>query len=337
MCPGGIQIYYGDETSRPYDNNPKALADPGAGHQTRKFMNWDSMDTASLAHWQKVGQFRNNHLSVGAGAHKLISAYSGDDGYTFARTYSKGDIDDKVVVTLFAGANKDLTIDVSSVFSDGTEITNFYDGTTCKVSGGKVTFNTGANGTLLLQEPTGKKGRVVVTHINKDTGATIKTETLSGLLGESYTAQALSTEGYTVANVSGNKTGTFSETEQQVTFYYTFDANNYAYIVSKFVDASSGEELAEPEQITKKIGTTYSVSPKDIKNYEVDLTKTNNASGTVAKGTTTVTFKYNYVKPTNLIVHYYNANGWSTVNIYAYDESGSTVKKFTGEWPGKAA
>ena len=336
MLPGAVQIYYGDETNRPLIQSEFANKDPGAGHQFRSFMNWDNMDTGVLQHWQKVGQFRNNHLSVGAGQHKVISAYSSSDGYTFSRTYSKDGVEDKIVATLFAEANKTLTIDVSSVFANGTEITNFYDGTTCKVSGGKVTFNTGANGTILMQEPNGPKGHVNVIHINKDTGETIKTETLTGPIGESYATQPLDTEGYTVASVTGNTTGTFSETDVTVTYYYTFDSNNYGIVVTKHVDANGGAELAESVSQVGRIGTSYTTSPVSIKNYEVDATLPANANGTFAKGTITVTYKYNYVEPTNLIVHYYNANNWSSVYLYAYDESGAAVQEFTGKWPGAA-
>ena len=311
------------------------MKDLGAGHQTRIFMNWDSMDKSALAHWQKVGQFRNNHLAVGAGSNTTISSYSASTGLTFARTYQKGDIDDKVVVTLFASPNTDITIDVSSVFGEGSEITNFYDGTTCKVSGGKVTFNSGANGTILCQEPSGKKGRVVVTHINNDTGATIKTETLSGLLGDSYTAAPLSMEGFTVSKTVGSKTGTFSETEAQVTFYYTFDTSSYAYVTVKYVDAASGSEIADSDTTSAKIGSTYNVSPKDVKDYEVDMTKSDSSTGTVKSGTNIVTFKYNYVEPTGLKVHYYNSNGWASVYMYAYLGDGATATQLLGAWPGK--
>lgn len=31
-------------------------------------MNWNDMDKTLLAQWQKVGQFRNKHVSIGAGA-----------------------------------------------------------------------------------------------------------------------------------------------------------------------------------------------------------------------------------------------------------------------------
>ena len=56
----------------------------GAGHSLRSDMNWDSMDTDVLEHWQKVGVFRNNHISVGAGSNTSLTSTS---GYAFARDY----------------------------------------------------------------------------------------------------------------------------------------------------------------------------------------------------------------------------------------------------------
>ena len=93
-------------------------------------------------------------------------------------------------------------------------------------------------------------------------------------------------------------------------------------------------ELAESDTSVAKIGTVYITFPKTIKNYEADETLTNNSTGTVKSGTTTVTYKYNYVEPTNLSVHYYNAGNWADVYLYAYDESSGPVKQFTGAWPG---
>ena len=153
MIPGGVQIYYGDETNRPLVNSSFANVDPGAGHQFRSFMNWSNTDAGVLAHWQKVGSFRNNHIAVGAGQHQTISGYSSSSGYTFARTYDDGEVQDSVVATLFAPANTTMSVDVSSVWSDGTIVTNAYDGSTTTVSGGKASFNTGANGTILIEGP----------------------------------------------------------------------------------------------------------------------------------------------------------------------------------------
>ncbi len=152
MLPGGIQIYYGDETCRPLAQvNPSSSA--GAGHQLRGDMNWNSADSATLAHWQKVGSFRNNHIAVGAGQHKQISSYNSSTGYTFSRTYDNGDIQDSIVATLFAQANTNVDVNVGSVWGDGTVVTNAYDGTTATVSGGKARFNSGANGTILIEGP----------------------------------------------------------------------------------------------------------------------------------------------------------------------------------------
>ncbi|TAA45945.1 alpha-amylase [Corallincola spongiicola] len=95
LMPGGVQIYYGDESGRPAGPMSDAFDSP-----TRSFMNWDQLkgDRAALvAHWQKVGQFRNNHVAVGAGEHKMLS----EQPYAFSRV--KGD--DRVVV-VYAGEKK---------------------------------------------------------------------------------------------------------------------------------------------------------------------------------------------------------------------------------------
>ena len=328
LLPGGVQIYYGDETCRPL---VPGVAVSGDGHAVRSDMNWDSMDTNVLAHWQKVGTFRNNHIAVGAGANVGLSATS---GVAFGRTYDKNGISDKIAAVINASNNASVSVTVSDLWADGTALENAYDGTTAVVSGGKVTFNSGAHGTILIQEPDGQRGKVIVKHINKDNNTTIKTETLTGLVGDSYSTTPLSQAGYTVASTSGKTSGVYTESDINVTYYYTFDSSNYGTLVTKYVDASTNEELAESDTEVGRIGNAYSKSPKDIKNYECDESLTTNATGTYKKGTTTVTFKYNYVEPKNLRVHYYNSNNWGSVYMYSYDERSGSAIKFNGGWPG---
>lgn len=88
LLPGGVQIFYGDETGRPV--GPSA-SDTVQG--TRSDMNWDHTNAALLAHWQKLGTFRNAHAAIGAGAHATITS---DHGYAFSRTLG----DDAVVIAL---------------------------------------------------------------------------------------------------------------------------------------------------------------------------------------------------------------------------------------------
>ncbi|MCQ4022728.1 MULTISPECIES: alpha-amylase family glycosyl hydrolase [unclassified Ruminococcus] len=153
LLPGAVQIYYGDESGRglvsgiPFDGNG------GAGHALRSDMNWNSMNEATLAHWQKVGTFRNNHIAVGGGSNTALTSTAGT---AFARVYNKNNILDKVACVIDAGSNKDVTINVSSIWEDGQELINTYNDSSATVTGGKVTFNSGANGTILIQEPDGK-------------------------------------------------------------------------------------------------------------------------------------------------------------------------------------
>ena len=149
LLPGGIQIFYGDETSRPL---VPGVAVEGSGHAVRSDMNF-GQNNDLLAHWQKVGKFRANHIAVGAGTHQQISGYSSSTGYTFSRSYADENVSDGVVCCIGAPANKSISVNVSSMWGNGTTVTNFYDGSTATVSGGKVTFNSGANGTILIEGP----------------------------------------------------------------------------------------------------------------------------------------------------------------------------------------
>ncbi len=153
MLPGGVQIYYGDETNRPVASGMPFDGNGGAGHSLRSDMNWNSIDKTVLAHWQKVGTFRNNHIAVGAGDHATVSATS---GVGFTRTYSKNGVSDRIAAVIGASANTQVTIDVSGVWANGSVVTNYYDNSSSTVTNGKVTFNSGAHGTILVADPDGK-------------------------------------------------------------------------------------------------------------------------------------------------------------------------------------
>ena len=154
LLPGAVQVFYGDETNRKTVPGMSFDGHGGSGHSLRSDMNWDSIDQDELTHWQKVGTFRKNHVAVGAGQHQQITAYNGSTGYTFARTYDDGNVSDNIIATIGAPNNKDIAVDVSSLWSDGTEVTNAYDGTKAMVTDGTATFNSGEHGTILIEGPT---------------------------------------------------------------------------------------------------------------------------------------------------------------------------------------
>ncbi|SES85825.1 alpha-amylase [Thorsellia anophelis] len=91
LAPGAVQIYYGDESARPFGPTGS-----DAMQGTRSDMNWlelknDKQKQSLLSHWQKVSQFRQMHPSIGAGIHTGLSA---ENYYAFSR--QKGN--DKVMV-----------------------------------------------------------------------------------------------------------------------------------------------------------------------------------------------------------------------------------------------
>ena len=153
LLPGAIQIFYGDETNRPTVAGMGFDGHGGSGHSLRSDMNWTTADQSILKHWQKVGKFRSNHVAVGAGDHQQISAYSADTGYTFSRSYDNGEMSDGIIAVISAPANKTIDVSVSSMWGNGVTLTNAYDGTTAVVQGGKARFNSGPNGTILIEGP----------------------------------------------------------------------------------------------------------------------------------------------------------------------------------------
>ncbi len=133
LTPGTSQVYYGDESAR------DLTIDGTVGDATlRSSMNWNAIakndETKSiLKHWQKLGQFRAKHMSVGAGKHELISE---KDGLVFSRVRN----DDKIIAGInLPKGNKEII--VSSIFNDGEEVNDFYSNQTFMVKNGKVNVN----------------------------------------------------------------------------------------------------------------------------------------------------------------------------------------------------
>jgi alpha-amylase len=126
LAPGAAQIYYGDEIAR-------SLVVPGAkGDSTlRSIFDWNSLNQpqakAALTHWQKLGQFRARHLSVGAGTHQVMSARP----YVFSRSLLEAGAQDQVVIALDVARGDKIS--VQNVFADGDQLTDAYTGAQYRV------------------------------------------------------------------------------------------------------------------------------------------------------------------------------------------------------------
>ncbi|HXY70348.1 MAG TPA: alpha-amylase family glycosyl hydrolase [Gemmatimonadales bacterium] len=161
LAPGAAQIYYGDETARP-------LRVPGARGDAnlRSLMNWGDLAAtgphgdsarAILAHWRKLGAFRNAHPSVGAGRHRTLQA----NPLIFSRILVTDNIDDRVVVAMDQPKGP-KAVPVYGTFPNGTELVDAYSGEEGRVRGGAVAINTPFDLLLLSRVPESPNDTVVV-------------------------------------------------------------------------------------------------------------------------------------------------------------------------------
>ncbi len=141
LSPGSCQIYYGDESCR-------NLVIPGAsGDATlRGPMNWNEIAQNSsrngffigevMEHYQKLGIFRREHPSVGAGTHQMISS----EPYVFSRAYTHEEYSDHVLVGLDMGTGE-KSLKVPDIFEEGSELYDYYSGNSVRVEKGQVTVD----------------------------------------------------------------------------------------------------------------------------------------------------------------------------------------------------
>ncbi|WP_051711161.1 alpha-amylase family glycosyl hydrolase [Andreprevotia chitinilytica] len=135
LAPGGVQIFYGDESARPPGPRPSG----DAQQSTRSDMNWNSLDQTVLAHWRKLTTFRARHVAIARGEHRKLS----DAPYAFARITGN----DRIVAV--PKAKGEVVIPVAGVFADGDVLRDAYSGASVKVADGKATVQ--AQGTVLLE------------------------------------------------------------------------------------------------------------------------------------------------------------------------------------------
>ncbi|MDF3983893.1 alpha-amylase family glycosyl hydrolase [Luteibacter sp. PPL554] len=129
LLPGGVQIFYGDESGRKESDGVSTLTD--ACQVARSDMNWESIDTALLEHWRKLGRFRAGHPAIGRGKHIRLS----EEPYVFARMH--GATGDTVLVALGPG---DASIEVGALLPDHATLHDAYSGEWFDIDDGILSF-----------------------------------------------------------------------------------------------------------------------------------------------------------------------------------------------------
>ncbi len=150
LSPAAAQLYYGDETAR--------TLTPGGGAEgdatLRSFMNFSDLNNANslasltLVHHQKLGRFRREHVSVGAGIHSLVS----QSPYAFKREYNKNGLVDNTLVYTGNDGNFQNAVTTYNLWPDGTVLKDYFSGNTATVQNNSADFNS-PFGLLLIGTP----------------------------------------------------------------------------------------------------------------------------------------------------------------------------------------
>ncbi len=137
LSPGVAQIFYGDETGR--RPNAGAMENVDSDQSFRSDMNWASVDSVTLRHFQRLGQIRRLHPVIATGRQIAI------DNHTCVR------LDETDTVLIRVNPDPAIGIPVASLWPDGTAIEDLYTGQTTTVTNRRAMLPTYANKVAVLR------------------------------------------------------------------------------------------------------------------------------------------------------------------------------------------
>jgi alpha-amylase len=143
LLPGGIKIFYGDETARPFGE----FSSDGT-MATRSFMNWGSVDKDVLEHFKKIGQFRDRNISVGGGEHIEISS----SPLIFKRLYNKNNVENSVLVYIGEKGDKTaIILDTKDFAVEGETLRDAYTSKIYTVTNNQIEITLDKMGIALIE------------------------------------------------------------------------------------------------------------------------------------------------------------------------------------------
>ncbi|PEH47120.1 MucBP domain-containing protein [Enterococcus faecium] len=150
---------------------------------------------------------------------------------------------------------------------------------------------------------------IIVSYIDTEGNELKPSQNISGNIGESFDATTpeykLEIDGYTLKEVQGDATGTFSEDTQEVV--YVYERSDAAPVTVRYQD-SQGNQLSEPKILSGKIGLPYESEVKEITGWYVIETPSN-ASGIFSEEAQEVTYVYERSDAAPVTVRYQDSQG----------------------------
>ncbi|WP_033918244.1 class 1 internalin InlJ [Listeria monocytogenes] len=149
---------------------------------------------------------------------------------------------------------------------------------------------------IYTKNPAPEKGVVEIHYVDENNKQLSSATEISGTVGNNYTTEPKTIDGYTLTTTPDNATGTFNTSSQTVTYVYTKNIEAAEPVTVNYVDAN-GKTLAPSETLNGTIGDTYNATAKQIDGYTLSAEPTN-ATGQFTNSAQTV--NYIYTKNTNI-------------------------------------
>ncbi|EJG8300152.1 class 1 internalin InlJ [Listeria monocytogenes] len=149
---------------------------------------------------------------------------------------------------------------------------------------------------IYTKNPAPEKGVVEIHYVDENNKQLSSATEISGTVGNNYTTEPKTIDGYTLTTTPDNATGTFNTSSQTVTYVYTKKIEAAEPVTVNYVDAN-GKTLAPSETLNGTIGDTYNATAKQIDGYTLSAEPTN-ATGQFTNSAQTV--NYIYTKNTNI-------------------------------------
>lgn len=146
---------------------------------------------------------------------------------------------------------------------------------------------------------TDSEGVVVIDYLDNGTKEKIKTQVISGKLGESYDVSSIAGSlSYDIKSSSGSDSGEFTDKVQRAEVYVEEFKGKTANVTIKFTDAESGKELADAYMLRNREGLQYfTPSIPSVEGYSLMLDKLpSNGAGLTPSKDITVEYKYEKIK-----------------------------------------
>ncbi|MGN8064989.1 MucBP domain-containing protein [Lactococcus lactis] len=133
-------------------------------------------------------------------------------------------------------------------------------------------------------------GDVTVKYVDSEGNKISDDAVKSGNVGDTYTTEQKTIDGYTFKEVQGSTTGTFTDQAQTVTYIYTKDPVVGGDVTVKYVD-SEGNKISDDAVKSGNVGDTYTTEQKTIDGYTFKEVQ-GSTTGTLTDQAQTVTYIY---------------------------------------------